>query len=180
MEAYAGMIESMDYHVGRVIDFLKDIGEYDNTIIVYTSDNGPNPIYAEEYPTNPATFVLNGFMYSLLGLFDLSDMLVKTKLAEDEHEKTFLRVDELLEDGLSSLKAMLPLYDTGSGSTYDLRHYTMAGIEPKVARWDYHATHVNQLYVLSTVMEDAEDRDLLLRVAERWRGYMLGKRAQHN
>lgn len=135
----------------------------------------------EEYPTNPATFVLNGFMYSLLGLFDLSDMLVKTKLAEaEEHEKTFLRTDELLEDGLNSLKAMLPLYDTGSGSTYDLRHYTMAGIEPKVARWDYHATHINQLYVLSTVIEDVEDRDLLLRVAERWRCYMIGKRAQHN
>ena len=25
----------------------------------------------EEYPTNPPTFILNGFMYSLLGLYDL-------------------------------------------------------------------------------------------------------------
>ena len=53
MEAYAGMVENMDYHVGRVIDFLKDIGEYENTIIIYTADNGPNPIYSEEYPGNP-------------------------------------------------------------------------------------------------------------------------------
>ena len=33
MEAYAGMIENMDYHIGRIIAFLKDVGEYDNTIL---------------------------------------------------------------------------------------------------------------------------------------------------
>ena len=26
----------------------------------------------EEYPTNPSTFILNGFIYSLIGLFDLA------------------------------------------------------------------------------------------------------------
>ena len=31
MEVYAGMLEAMDYHYGRVVEFLKDIGEYDNT-----------------------------------------------------------------------------------------------------------------------------------------------------
>jgi arylsulfatase len=55
MEAYAGMVENMDYHIGRVIDFLKDIGEYDNTIIIFTSDNGPNPWTTEEYPSNAGT-----------------------------------------------------------------------------------------------------------------------------
>jgi len=52
MEAYAGMVACMDYHIGRVIAFLKDTGQYDNTIILFTSDNGPNPMYAEEYPGN--------------------------------------------------------------------------------------------------------------------------------
>ena len=28
-------------------------------------------VWYEEYPTNPPTFILNGFMYSLLGLYDL-------------------------------------------------------------------------------------------------------------
>jgi len=50
MEVYAGMLEAMDYHYGRVIDFLKDIGEYDNTIIIFLSDNGANPWYSDEYP----------------------------------------------------------------------------------------------------------------------------------
>jgi arylsulfatase len=52
MEVYAGMVTNMDYHVGRVLDFLKDIGEYDNTIIFFLSDNGPNPWSGEDYPGN--------------------------------------------------------------------------------------------------------------------------------
>jgi len=52
MEVYAGMVDNMDYHYGRVVKFLKDIGEYDNTIIIFLSDNGPNPWYSEDYPGN--------------------------------------------------------------------------------------------------------------------------------
>ena len=40
MELYAGMVENMDYHVGRLIDYLKKIGEYDNTIFIVFGDNG--------------------------------------------------------------------------------------------------------------------------------------------
>ena len=40
MELYAGMLENMDYHVGRLIDYLKKIGEYDNTIFIVFGDNG--------------------------------------------------------------------------------------------------------------------------------------------
>ena len=42
MAAYAGMIEHMDVHIGRVIDHLKDTGQYDNTVILYMTDNGPD------------------------------------------------------------------------------------------------------------------------------------------
>ncbi len=65
MEAYAGMIENMDYHIGRVINFLKDTGAYDNTIIIFTSDNGPNPWYAEEYPDNAGSEWMKKFDNSL-------------------------------------------------------------------------------------------------------------------
>jgi arylsulfatase A-like enzyme len=40
MELYAGMMENMDFHVGRLIDHLKAIGEYDNTIFIVFGDNG--------------------------------------------------------------------------------------------------------------------------------------------
>jgi arylsulfatase len=40
MELYAGMVEYMDDQIGRVFDYLKQIGEYDNTVIIFISDNG--------------------------------------------------------------------------------------------------------------------------------------------
>lgn len=40
MELYAGMVENLDYHTGRLIQHLKDIGEYDNTIFIVFGDNG--------------------------------------------------------------------------------------------------------------------------------------------
>ncbi len=40
MELYAEMVENMDYHVGRLIEYLKKIGEYDNTIFLVFGDNG--------------------------------------------------------------------------------------------------------------------------------------------
>jgi arylsulfatase A-like enzyme len=40
MEVFAGFCEHMDHHVGRLIDFLKGLGELDNTLIMLISDNG--------------------------------------------------------------------------------------------------------------------------------------------
>ena len=40
MAVYAAMIEAMDAHIGRLIEFLKKRGQYDNTIFIFTSDNG--------------------------------------------------------------------------------------------------------------------------------------------
>ena len=65
MEAYAGMIDNMDYHIGRIFDFLKDIGEYNNTIIIFTIDNGPNPLDSDEYPGNRGSEWMAAFDNSL-------------------------------------------------------------------------------------------------------------------
>ncbi len=40
MAVYAGMVDAMDTHIGRLRDYLKAIGEYDNTVFIFTSDNG--------------------------------------------------------------------------------------------------------------------------------------------
>ena len=40
MEVFAGFCEHMDHHVGRLIDFLEKMGELDNTLIMFISDNG--------------------------------------------------------------------------------------------------------------------------------------------
>ena len=38
--AHSAMIEDMDYNIGKLLQFLKDTGQYDNTLIMFTSDNG--------------------------------------------------------------------------------------------------------------------------------------------
>lgn len=124
-------------------------------------------VWYEEYPTTPSTFVLNGFMYALLGLYD-----VKTLEIPDASEKA----STLYEDGLTSLKTMLPLYDTGSGTMYDLRHFTVPGITPNPARLDYHVTHINQLLTFATFESDP----IFSTTAERWIKYTQGEIAPHN
>jgi arylsulfatase A-like enzyme len=37
---YAGLLANLDYNIGRVIDHLKNLNLYDNTIIIFASDNG--------------------------------------------------------------------------------------------------------------------------------------------
>ena len=43
MEVYAGFLEHTDAQIGRLIDYLKESGEYENTIIFLMSDNGAAP-----------------------------------------------------------------------------------------------------------------------------------------
>ncbi|MHB8452683.1 MAG: sulfatase-like hydrolase/transferase [Mycobacteriales bacterium] len=40
MEAFAGFLSHTDHHLGRLVDFLADRGELDNTLLVVLSDNG--------------------------------------------------------------------------------------------------------------------------------------------
>ena len=40
MEVYAAMVDHLDMNIGRLVDYLKKIGAYDNTLIVFMSDNG--------------------------------------------------------------------------------------------------------------------------------------------
>jgi arylsulfatase A-like enzyme len=40
MEIYAAMVENLDDHIGQLIQFLKKSGRYDNTVIIFMSDNG--------------------------------------------------------------------------------------------------------------------------------------------
>lgn len=54
MAVYAGMIEAMDFHIGRLVAYLKDQGVYENTIFIMTSDNGAEasgPDDPNEFPS---------------------------------------------------------------------------------------------------------------------------------
>ena len=43
MAIYAAMVDKVDENIGRMIDYLKEKGEYENTLIMLVSDNGACP-----------------------------------------------------------------------------------------------------------------------------------------
>ena len=53
MAVYAGMVEAMDHHIGRLVAYLKSQGQFDNTIFIFTSDNGAEA----SGPADPHAFI---------------------------------------------------------------------------------------------------------------------------
>lgn len=112
-------------------------------------------VFFEEYPTNPPSYVLNGFMFSILGLYDCWKILGNSA------------AKSLFSESFSTLLDILPLYDLGDRSAYDLTHVTCKS-HPNVARWGYHQTHINQLYALETIVDSAQVESF----RKRWERYM--------
>uniref|UniRef100_A0A0R3RT09 heparosan-N-sulfate-glucuronate 5-epimerase n=1 Tax=Elaeophora elaphi TaxID=1147741 RepID=A0A0R3RT09_9BILA len=121
----------------------------------------------EEYPTTPGTFVLNGFLYSLIGLYDFAQV---SNSQDSESDST-----TLFSIGLESLRIFLPLFDSGSGTFYDLRHLGLK-TPPNLARWDYHSVHIYLLKWLYIITKD----EFFNETAIRWASYATGHRAKHN
>jgi arylsulfatase len=64
MEVYAAMVDYLDGQIKRVFDYLKEVDEYDNTLIVFLSDNGANGHPSTAYP-GQTTEYLDSFDNSL-------------------------------------------------------------------------------------------------------------------
>ncbi|KAK0210960.1 alkaline-phosphatase-like protein [Desarmillaria ectypa] len=50
METYAGVVENMDWNIGRILANLDEIGETDNTFVLFQSDNGSEGASHEARP----------------------------------------------------------------------------------------------------------------------------------
>jgi arylsulfatase len=50
MEVYAAMVERMDENIGRVLAYLQNTGELDDTVIIFLSDNGAEGAIVEAMP----------------------------------------------------------------------------------------------------------------------------------
>ena len=59
MEVFAGFLTHTDYHIGRLIEFLKNLGEFDNTLIMLISDNGASSEGGPQGMVNEALFFNN-------------------------------------------------------------------------------------------------------------------------
>jgi arylsulfatase A-like enzyme len=57
MEVYAAMVDRMDWNIGRVIDYLAETGEIDDTVVIFLSDNGAEGAIVEAMPILGARIV---------------------------------------------------------------------------------------------------------------------------
>jgi arylsulfatase A-like enzyme len=55
-EVFAGFVSHTDYHIGRLLDYLEESGQLDNTIIVLVSDNGSSGEGGPNGSVNEAKF----------------------------------------------------------------------------------------------------------------------------
>jgi arylsulfatase len=59
MEVFAGFLTHTDHHIGRLVQFLRDLGELDNTLIMLISDNGASSEGGPTGMVNEALFFNN-------------------------------------------------------------------------------------------------------------------------
>ncbi len=59
MEVFAGFLSHTDYHIGRLLDYLKSIDEFNNTLIMVISDNGASAEGGPTGTTNELQFFNN-------------------------------------------------------------------------------------------------------------------------
>ena len=112
----------------------------------------------EEYPAQPAPHVLNGMIFALFGVWDL------VRAQPDD-----ARAAEIFERGMGSVEALLPLYDTGWWSLYDLYHLELATPRnPCTAH--YHEIHIKQLAIMHAIT----GREPFDAFARRWAAYQDG------
>jgi arylsulfatase A-like enzyme len=59
MEVFAGFLSHTDHHIGRLLDYLKETGEFENTIVMLVSDNGASAEGGVTGTTNELQFFNN-------------------------------------------------------------------------------------------------------------------------
>lgn len=57
MEVYAAMIANVDYQLGRLFAHLRKAGKWENTLVIFFSDNGANGLYMHQYPGTDEAWV---------------------------------------------------------------------------------------------------------------------------
>jgi heparosan-N-sulfate-glucuronate 5-epimerase len=112
-------------------------------------------VYFEEYPTTPPSFTLNGFLFTLLGLYDLSQQSPASPAAA------------MFRAGLETVKYALPYYDTKDVSAYHLGHLTNPP-RPVHADLYYHYLHAQLLQALNSLAPD----NTLAHYSAQWAAYL--------
>lgn len=186
---YATMVENLDRNIGLLLESLKDAGVFDNTIIVFTSDNGGLYGITYQYPLRAG----KGSYYD--GGIRVPFFLVwKNKILPSEDSQNIITnldiFPTLLEaagidlngysfDGKSLLPTLLnktqlpdrPLfwhfpvylqaYDTGNNQNRDSLFRTRPGSAVRLGDWKLHHYYENNEKELYNLKEDVSETNNL-------------------
>lgn len=112
----------------------------------------------EEYMAPYSPHTLNGWIFAMVGLHEdwtyLKDPMAKFDLYDPRR-------------GIAALKRLLPYYDTGSWSTYNLKTLT-GDRRGTIARRVYHEIHIRQLRWFTKLTNDS----FFATYAERFQAYL--------
>lgn len=110
-------------------------------------------IWFEEFPSDPPSFVWNGNVSAVFGLYEFAKLFPEDADARSRYEKA-----------ISSIKASLPAYDTGNWTVKDRisRPYPRAD-------GTYPITHADQLRTLAIITGDS----FFQRAWLRWRAFYI-------
>lgn len=124
---------------------MNDMGDLDPSLKGF--------IFFDEYPSDPSVYTLNGYQFTVLGLYDWR------VLAESETAKT------LFGKSLQTLLHILPYYDLGAMVAYDLGHMTVPARHGKPhISIPYHPVHIELLWTLGSFT----GQKALIETADRW------------
>ena len=118
MAVFAGMLDAMDYHIGRFMSYLKKEGLYDNTIFIVTADNGPegNDPYDHQAWRDWFETTIYDRDYETLGDHD-SYVFIGTEFAQATASPSHLFKFHMSEGGLR-----VPLIISGPGVSIGKNH----------------------------------------------------------
>ncbi|HEY4202312.1 MAG TPA: D-glucuronyl C5-epimerase family protein [Devosiaceae bacterium] len=119
-----------------------------------------NYVMFEEVPITPSSHILNGFMFALLGLYDWSQVVADKDYGQSQAKRLFDR-------GMQTLTHVLPYYDTGRLSVYDLAYITYKTRQPNISV-SYHFVHIYLLNALYSITHTA----ILDRYRVKWQTYI--------
>ncbi len=101
---YLGLAQELDQHFGRIIQFLKDSGQYDNTIVVFTADHGE--MLGDHHQWGKETFYDQSFRVPLI-------------IRDPAHHRQFGQNVSALTQSVDFMPTLLDLRDQACPSGVD-------------------------------------------------------------
>lgn len=118
-------------------------------------------VYFEEYPTTPDSYTLNGYMFTLHGLYDWGKLAERYPFEVGYNDSMYY-----FNCGVESLRLIIDLFDVGGFSNYDLGYMNFP-MRPRLIA-SYHAHHISLLHSLHSITGIEKFKE----VENRWISYV--------